>query len=156
MVREVWYDHATWNDIPLRFEAGTPNIADAIALGVAVDYLQDLGMDEVRAHEKQLTEYTLEGMKSFEGVTVFGPSDPNIKGGVVAFDVAGVHPHDIGTLLDHDGVAIRTGHHCVMPLTRDRLGLAATARASFYVYNTEEEIDQFLASLRRAIQYFTV
>jgi cysteine desulfurase/selenocysteine lyase len=156
MVREVWYDHATWNDVPLRFEAGTPNIADAIALGVAVDYLQDLGMDEIRTHEKQLTEYALESMKPFEEVTVFGPSDPNVRGGVVAFDVAGIHPHDIGTLLDHDGVAIRTGHHCAMPLTRDRLGLASTARASFYVYNTEEEIDLFLASLRRAIQYFKV
>ena len=155
MVREVWYDRATWNDIPLRFEAGTPSIADAIALGVAIDYLQDLGMEGIRAHEVQLTEYALEKMRLFEEVTVFGPKNPKVRGGIIAFDVPGIHPHDIGTVLDQEGIAIRTGHHCVMPLTRDRLGLAATARASFYLYNTEEEIDQFVESLQRAIGYFT-
>ena len=154
MVREVWYDRATWNDIPWRFEAGTPNIADAIALGVAVDYLQALGMKDVRAHEVQLTEYALERLKPLEAVTVFGPRDMNVRGGVVAFDVPGIHPHDLGTALDQEGIAIRTGHHCAMPLTRDRLGLAATARASFYLYNTEEEIDLFVDSLKRAIGYF--
>ncbi len=154
MVREVWYDRATWNDIPLRFEAGTPNIADAIALGVAVDYLQALGMEEVRAHEVQITQYALERLKPLEEVTVFGPRDPSVRGGIVAFDVPGIHPHDIGTALDQEGIAIRTGHHCAMPLTRDRLGLAATARASFYLYNTEEEVDLFADSLKRAIGYF--
>lgn len=155
MVREVWYDHATWNDIPLRFEAGTPNIADAIALGVAVDYLQDLGIEHVHDHEVRLTAYALNRMKTLEEVTLFGPTDLRARGGIVTFDVPGVHPHDLGTALDQEGIAIRTGHHCAMPLTRDRLGLMATARASVYVYNTEEEIDQFVATLQRAIGYFT-
>ncbi len=154
MVREVWYDRATWNDIPWRFEAGTPSIADAIALGVAVDYLQALGIEEVRAHEVQLTEYALERLKPLEEVNIFGPRDLKVRGGIVAFDVPGIHPHDLGTALDQEGIAIRTGHHCAMPLTRDRLGLAATARASFYLYNTEEEIDLFVESLKRAIGYF--
>ena len=155
MVREVWYDRATWNDIPLRFEAGTPNIGDAIALGVAIDYLQDLGLEDVRAHEIQLTRYALERMKPLEEVTIFGPANLEIRGGIIAFDVPGIHPHDLGTLLDREGIAIRTGHHCAMPLTRDKLGLAATARASFYLYNTEEEIDLFVEGLQRAIRYFT-
>jgi cysteine desulfurase/selenocysteine lyase len=154
MVREVWYDRATWNDIPLRFEAGTPSIAGSIALGGAVDYLQALGMKDVRAHEVQLTEYALERLKPLEEVNVFGPRDLSVRGGIVAFDVPGIHPHDLGTALDQEGIAIRTGHHCAMPLTRDRLGPAATARASFYLYNTEEEIDLFVESLKRAIGYF--
>ncbi len=154
MVMEVWNDRATWNDLPMRFEAGTPNIADAIALGTAVDYLQDLGMDKVREHEVQLTKYGLEALREIEEIDVVGPSDPQLRGGVISFHNSDIHPHDLGTFLDRQGVAIRTGHHCTMPLMRS-LGLVATARASFYVYNTEEEVDMLVDGLRQALRYFT-
>ena len=154
MVMEVWNDKATWNDLPMRFEAGTPNIADAIALGAAVDYLQDLGMDKVREHEVQLTKYGLEALREIEEIDVVGPSDPQLRGGVISFHNSDIHPHDLGTFLDRQGVAIRTGHHCTMPLMRS-LDLVATARASFYVYNTEEEVDMLVDGLRQALRYFT-
>jgi cysteine desulfurase/selenocysteine lyase len=154
MVMEVWNDRATWNDLPMRFEAGTPNIADAIALGAAVDYLQDLGMDKVREHEVQLTKYGLEALREIEEIDVVGPSDPHLRGGVISFHNSDIHPHDLGTFLDRQGVAIRTGHHCTMPLMRS-LDLVATARASFYVYNTEEEVDMLVDGLRQALRYFT-
>lgn len=154
MVREVWLDRATWNDLPLRFEAGTPNIADAIALGAAVDYLQGLGMENVRQHEVQLTRYALEAFKELEeDLEHYGPRDLAVRGGIVSFYSPDVHPHDLGTLLDQQGVAIRTGHHCAMPLMR-RMGLPATARASFYVYNTEEEVDILVDGLKNALRYF--
>jgi cysteine desulfurase/selenocysteine lyase len=153
MVLEVWYDRATWNDLPMRFEAGTPNIADAIALGAAVDYLEALGMDEVRQHEIQITQYALEAFKEHEDLVVYGPRDPEQRGGIISFHSADVHPHDIGTILDRQGIAIRTGHHCTMPLMRT-LGVAATARASFYMYNTESEVDQLVGGLKEALRYF--
>ena len=155
MVKEVWFDHASWNDLPLRFEAGTPNIAGAIALGVAVDYLEGLGMENVRQHEVELTRYALEAFRELEEeLVLYGPRDMSIRGGILSFHVPGIHPHDLGTLLDRDGIAIRTGHHCAMPLTRERLGVAATARASFYIYNTEEEVDALVAGLEKAIRFF--
>ena len=154
MVREVTYDHATWNDLPFRFEAGTPNIADAIALGAAIDYLNELGMENVRQHEVQLTRYALQAFEELaEEIDRFGPQDLRVRGGIVAFDAPGIHPHDLGTLLDQEGIAIRAGHHCVMPLHR-KMGLAATARASFYVYNREEEVDVLIDGLKRALRYF--
>ncbi|MBI2873435.1 MAG: cysteine desulfurase [Chloroflexi bacterium] len=154
MVKEVWYDHATWNDLPLRFEAGTPNIADSIALGAAVDYLQGLGMENVRQHEVQLTGYTLNALKELEDVTLFGPKDLNVRGGVVSFYAHGVHPHDLGTALDKLGIAIRAGHHCAMPLMR-KLNVPATARASFYIYNTEEEVDLLVDGLKQSLRFFS-
>jgi cysteine desulfurase/selenocysteine lyase len=154
MVLEVTYENATWNDLPMRFEAGTPNIADAIALGTAIDYLQGLGMENVRQHEMQLTGYALNAFKELEEeLDVFGPKDPKIRGGIIPFHHPEVHPHDLGTVLDRRGIAIRTGHHCAMPLTRS-LGVAATARASFYVYNTEEEVDVLVDALKEALRYF--
>ena len=153
MVLEVWNDRATWNELPMRFEAGTPNIADPIALGAAVDYLSDLGMENVRQHEKELTEYALAAFQELEELDLFGPRDVNIRGGIVPFHSADIHPHDIGTFLDREGIAIRTGHHCTMPLMRT-LGVAATARASFYVYNTEEEVDKLVDALKAALRYF--
>ena len=153
MVREVTYDHATWNDLPMRFEAGTPNIADVIALGAAVDYLSALGMERVRAHEVQLTRYALERFREIEEVTTYGPPDVNVRGGIVAFYTSEVHPHDMGTYLDRMGIAIRAGHHCAMPLM-SKLGVPATARASFYIYNTEEEVDVLVAGLKEALRYF--
>ena len=155
MVKQVWFEEATWNDLPMRFEAGTPNIADTIALGAAVDYLESLGMDQVREHEEQITRYALRGFQELkEDLEMYGPEDLNIRGGIISFHAHDVHPHDLGTILDRDGIAIRSGHHCAMPLVRDKLGKAATARASFYLYNTEEEVDMLIASLKKALQYF--
>lgn len=155
MVKEVSFDHASWNEGPLKFEAGTPNIADSIALGVAVDYLENLGMGNIRRHEVQLTDYALDAFSDMEeDVRVYGPKDTSIRGGIVAFDVNDVHPHDLSTLLDREGIAIRAGHHCAMPLTRDRLEVSATTRASFYIYNTEKEVDDLIAALKKAIKFF--
>ena len=153
MVLEVWYDRASWNELPLRFEAGTPNIADAIALGAAVDYLQAIGMERVREHEIQLTEYALKALQELEELDVFGPSDAGQRGGVISFHSSEVHPHDLGTFLDRLGIAIRTGHHCTMPLMRT-LGVSATARASFYLYNLEAEVDLLVDALKEALRYF--
>ena len=155
MVLEVWYDRATWNDLPMKFEAGTPNIADAIGFGAAIDYLDDLGMENVRAHEIALSAYALEAFKELEeDIDIFGPRDPEQRGGIISFHSDIVHPHDLGTFLDRDGIAVRTGHHCTMPLMRE-LGVVATARASYYVYNTEEEIDALVDSVKRALRYFS-
>lgn len=154
MVLEVTYERATWNETPMRFEAGTPNIADAIALGAAIDYLTELGMENVRQHEIQITNYAMHAFEELsEDLTAFGPSDLDIRGGVLSFNAPAVHPHDLGTILDGDGIAIRTGHHCAMPLVT-KMGLGATARASFYVYNTESEIDSLVASLKQALRFF--
>ena len=153
MVLEVTYERASWNDLPMRFEAGTPNIGDGIALGAAVDYLEGLGMDNVREHEIEMTRYALEALKQLEELDVFGPDDPNLRGGIIPFHHPEVHPHDLGTALDRRGIAIRTGHHCTMPLM-GALGVAATARASFYLYNTEEEIDLLVDGLKEALRYF--
>ena len=155
MVLEVWYDRATWNDVPMKFEAGTPNIADAIGFGAAIDYLDDLGMENVRAHEVALSAYALDAFKELEeDLDIFGPKDPEQRGGIISFHSDIVHPHDLGTFLDRDGIAVRTGHHCTMPLMRE-LGVVATARASYYIYNTEEEIDALVDSVKRALRYFS-
>ena len=153
MVSQVWDDTATWNDLPWKFEAGTPNIADLIGLGTAIDYLESLGMDEVREHEMALTGYALEQFDRLNDIKVFGPKDLSKRGGVISFHSDDVHPHDIGTMLDREGIAIRTGHHCAMPLTR-KLSVVATARASFYIYNTEEEVDKLTSAIRAMLDYF--
>ena len=154
MVLEVTYEDASWNEVPLKFEAGTPNIGDAIALGAAVDYLSALGMDNVREHEVALTRYAMERFAELEEVTTFGPSDLAVRGGVVSFYMSEIHPHDIGQVLDQVGVAIRSGHHCAMPLVRSRLNVPATARASFYLYNTEAEVDALIDGLDQVLRYF--
>jgi cysteine desulfurase/selenocysteine lyase len=155
MVKEVTLNDATWNDLPVRFEAGTPNIADAIGLGRAIDYLTDLGMDRVQAYEEHLTRYALDAVKELsEDFIFYGPPDPAERGAIMSFYCPEIHPHDIGTVLDREGVAIRAGHHCAMPLVTGRLGLPATARASFYIYNTEDEIDVLVASLKKTLKYF--
>ncbi len=156
MVLAVSYEDATWNDLPMRFEAGTPNIADAIGLGAAVDYLQELGMENVREHEIALTKYALDAFKELEEeLDIYGPKDTEMRGGIVSFHHPDVHPHDLGTVLDRRGVAIRTGHHCAMPMVQS-LGVAATARASMYLYNTEEEVDTLVDALKEALRYFRV
>ena len=153
MILEVTYEDATWNDLPYKFEAGTPNIADAIATGAAVDYLSELGMENVWEHEQQLTAYGLDQISSLNHITIFGPEDPALKGGVISFVHDKIHPHDLGTALDQQGIAIRTGHHCAMPLVRS-YGVVAAARASFYIYNTKTEIDALVDGIREAERYF--
>jgi cysteine desulfurase/selenocysteine lyase len=153
MIRKVTLEESTWNDLPWRFEAGTPNIADVVALGAAIDYLEGLGMEAVRAHEVDLVRYALERLKGIPGLTLYGPHEPESRGGVVAFNCDDIHPHDIGTALDSFGIAIRAGHHCAQPLMQ-RLGVVATARASFYVYNKREEIDALAEGIQQAVRFF--
>ncbi len=155
MVLEVTYDDATWAPSPMKFEAGTPNVADAVAFGAAVDYLSALGMDQVREHEIAITRYALERFRELEDVETYGPADLSVRGGVVSFYMSDVHPHDISQILDSCGVAIRAGHHCAMPLVRSKLHVPATARASFYLYNTEEEVDTLIEGLKRTLEYFS-
>jgi len=153
MIRKVTYEGATWNDLPWKFEAGTPNIADVIAFGAAIDYLNELGMENVREHEVEITDYALTHLSQLEDIVMYGPPDPRERGGVVSFNFGDLHPHDIGTVLDHHGVAIRAGHHCTQPLMRT-LGVSGTARASFYVYNTPEEVDVLVEALEATRDFF--
>ncbi len=153
MIRKVTFEGATWNDLPWKFEAGTPNIADAIAFGAAIDYLNGLGMENVRAHETEITQYALEQLRRLDGVVLYGPPEASERGGVVSFNLADLHPHDVGTVLDRHGVAIRAGHHCTQPLMR-RLGVSGTARASFYVYNTLQEVDVLVQAVKDARHFF--
>ncbi len=155
MILDVQLYGATYNEVPYRFEAGTPMIAEAVGLGAAVDYLSALGMDAVRAHEVALLEQVLPALGEMRGVTVHGPADPKARGAAVSFAIEGLHPHDIGTILDREGVAVRAGHHCAKPLVRS-LGSAATTRASFYLYNTTDEIEPLCDAIRAAQAFFEV
>ena len=146
MIKEVWIDHARWNDLPWRFEPGTPPIAEAVGLTAAVDYLDKLEMDRVGEHERELTRQALEGLAGLRGVTVYGPRDAAGRGAVVAFAVAGVHPHDGSALLDAQGIAVRAGHHCAQPLMRT-LGVVGTLRASFSVYTAPSEIETLVRAV---------
>jgi cysteine desulfurase / selenocysteine lyase len=154
MIREVFHDHATWNDVPYKFEAGTMQIGQQVGLGAAIDYLETLGMDEVRAHEEEITRYALDRLIDC-GATVYGPKDAAERGGAVSFWFKEVHPHDLATILNERGVAIRAGHHCAQLVMR-RLGVPATARASFYVYSTKEEVDALIDALTAAEDIFTL
>jgi cysteine desulfurase/selenocysteine lyase len=149
MIREVFEDRATWAPLPEKFDAGTPNIADAIGLGVAIDYLENVGMTNVRAHEVDVAGYALERLARVPDVSVYGPRDPSLRTGVVSFNLEGVHPHDAGTVLDEAGIAVRAGHHCCQPLHR-LLDVAATLRASFYIYNSRDEVDALVDALNTA------
>ena len=153
MIREVTYEDAKWNDLPYKFEAGTPNIADAIATGVAIDYLGNLGMDNVLNHEKKIVTYALEKFSSLENIDILGSKNPSLKGGVISFNHKLIHPHDLGTALDRYGIAIRTGHHCAMPLIRS-FDLVAACRASFYIYNDNDDIDKLIDSISEIEDYF--
>ena len=155
MIRKVGLRESTWNDLPWKFEAGTPSIAEAIGLGAAVDYLLAIGMENVLHHEQQITRYAMEQLQTVPGLTIYGP-DASRRGGVISFTLGDIHPHDLASILDQQaGVAVRAGHHCAQPLM-ERLGLTATARASFYVYTTEEEIDILVQGLHKAIQIFNL
>jgi len=152
MIREVKLSGSKWNDLPYKFEAGTPPIAQVIGLGAAVDYLSQLGMAWVHEHEQLLTAYAYERLDAIEGLHILGPG-PEERGGLIAFTLNDLHPHDLSALLDREGIAIRAGHHCAQPL-HDRYGIVASARASFYLYNTLDEIDQLVAGLEKASTFF--
>lgn len=153
MINEVRYDYADWNELPWKFEAGTPNIAGAIGFSPALDYLNKIGMRNVRLHEIDLLSYSLEKMKMLDFIKIFGPLDVENRGGAISFECDKIHPHDLATFLDSKGIAIRAGHHCAQPLMK-RLGVIATARISFYIYNTKYEIDAFIDALKDARRYF--
>ncbi|ARI76674.1 cysteine desulfurase [Halobacillus mangrovi] len=144
-----WYD-STWKELPWKFEGGTPIIAGAVGLGAAIDFLTEIGLDDIKAHEQKLADYAQEQMKKIDGMTIYGPNE---RAGLVTFNLSDVHPHDLATVLDAEGIAVRAGHHCAQPLMR-WLEVSATARASFYLYNTEEEIDRLVEGLQTTKEYF--
>ena len=153
MISRVDDDMSTWAELPHKFEAGTSAIVEVIGLGAAVDYLSGLGMEHVRAHERELTSYALERLPEVPGITLYGPTDLDRRGGVVSFSIEGIHPHDIAEVCDRHAVCIRAGHHCAQPLMR-RLGVGATGRASFHVYNSREDVDRLVEALHDARRVF--
>ena len=155
MIKEVFKFHTNYNEVPYKFEAGTPNIADVVGFGAAIDYLEKIGMENIRRHEISLTEYALESILSLKYVTVYGPRDPKYRGGVISFNIADIHPHDLATIMNDHGIAIRSGHHCAQVLMQ-RLDVPATSRASFYIYNTKEEIDKFVNAIKEAGRIFKI
>lgn len=153
MINFVGLYDSTWADLPAKFEAGTPIIAGAIGLGAAIDFLNEIGMDNIIAHEQALSKYAFEQLTAIDGLEIYGPQDPALRSGLVTFNIDDVHPHDLATALDSQGIAVRAGHHCAQPLMK-WLNCSATARASFYVYNTKEEIDKLAAGVRFTKEYF--
>ena len=153
MILEVTFDKSTWNEIPFKFEAGTPNIAGAIGLSAAVKYLMEIGMQNIREHEIEITKYAYSNLMNINGIEILGPENIDIRAGLISFNIPDIHPHDLGTFLDSKGIAIRTGHHCAMPLIK-KLGSHSSARASFYIYNTNQEIDKFTTEINNSIKYF--
>lgn len=155
MIQEVWLDHSTYGEVPFKFEAGTPNIAGAVAFGAAIDYLSGLGMEAVRRHELELTRRALEIVREAGAVELYGPATAEERGGVVSFNIADIHPHDVGQVFDSEGIAIRAGHHCCQPLMK-RFNIGGTARASFYIYNTMGEVEAFGRALAKVKRFFKV
>jgi cysteine desulfurase/selenocysteine lyase len=155
MIKEVFKFHTNYNEVPYKFEAGTPNIADVVGFGVSIEYLEKIGMENIRKHEISLTEYALESMQSLKYITIYGPTDSNFRGGVISFNIADIHPHDLATIMNDNGIAIRSGHHCAQVLMQ-RLDVPATSRASFYIYNTKEEIDKFVNAIKEAGRIFKI
>lgn len=155
MIKEVHKNETKYNDLPYKFEGGTPNIADVIGFGAAIDYLNKIGMDKVREHEMDVTNYAIEAIAGVKGVSIYGPSNSNHRGGVVSFNIGDIHPHDLATIMNDHGIAIRSGHHCAQVLM-ERLDVAATSRTSFYIYNTKEEVDTFINALDKARRLFRI
>ncbi len=157
MIKSVAYESATFNEVPWKFEAGTSNIADAIALGVACDYLDAVGMPWIREHEVRITRYALERLRALvpRGLEIYGPARAEDRGGVISFNFADIHAHDLASILDLEGVCVRAGHHCTMPLM-DKMNWSATARASFYLYSTEADVDALIAALEKAAVVFKI
>jgi len=157
MIGTVAIEGSTWAEVPQKFEAGTPNIADVVAFGAALDYLRELGMDAVRAHEIALTRYALDALRALPEVRVVGPSEATARGGIIAFSYADLHPHDVSQVLDRYGVAVRAGHHCTQPLHRAlNLEVAATTRASFYIYNDRDDVDALVEALQATGRFFGI
>lgn len=154
MIDFVGLQESTWKELPWKFEGGTPIIAGAIGLGAAIDFLEEIGMENIEAHEHKLTAYAMEKMSAVEGLTIFGPVDPEKRAGVITFNLDEVHPHDVATVLDAEGIAVRAGHHCAQPLMK-WLNVSSTARASFYLYNTEEDVDKLVDGLVKTKEYFS-
>ncbi|PFG04859.1 cysteine desulfurase [Bacillus sp. es.034] len=154
MIDFVGLQESTWKELPWKFEGGTPIIAGAIGLGAAIDFLEQVGLHNIEEHEHKLAAYALDKMNEVEGMTIFGPSDPGQRAGLVTFNIDDVHPHDVATVLDAEGIAVRAGHHCAQPLMK-WLNVSATARASFYLYNTEEDIDKLVAGLVKTKEFFS-
>ena len=152
MIKTVRLEGTTYHDLPWKFEAGTQAIAEVIGLGAAIDYLSELGMEAVRSHEREITEYAYEALSEIDGLTLYGPP-PSRRAGVISFSLKGIHPHDLATIADRDQVCLRAGHHCAMPLMT-RLGVAATARASFYIYSQKDEVDRLVGSIKEAQRIF--
>jgi cysteine desulfurase/selenocysteine lyase len=149
MISRVTLERSTWNTVPHKFEAGTPDVAGAVGLAAACDYIDGIGRDRIHEHEMSLTRHLLDVLDEVGDITIFGPRDLESRGGVVSFNLADVHAHDVGTILDRRGIAVRAGHHCAQPLM-ERFGVASTTRASFALYNMREEVDVFVAALRKA------
>ncbi|MDM7658699.1 cysteine desulfurase [Lactococcus lactis] len=155
MIDFVYESHSTWTELPWKFEAGTPNIAGAIALGAAIDYIQELGIDQIHQHEIELIDYLMPKLQEIEGLKIYGPKDNVKRGGLIAFNIEGLHPHDVATALDMEGVAVRAGHHCAQPLL-NYLETPATARASFYLYNTKAGCDKLVEALKKTKEFFNL
>jgi cysteine desulfurase / selenocysteine lyase len=153
MIDFVGLYESTWKELPWKFEGGTPIIAGAVGLGAAIDYLEEIGLDNIEKHEQHLAEYAMKKMSEVEGITIYGPLDPEKRASLITFNLNDVHPHDLATVLDMHGIAVRAGHHCCQPLMK-WLDVSATARASFYIYNTEEDVDRLVDGLRIAKEYF--
>ena len=153
MIREVHKYETTWNDLPYKFEAGTPSIADVIGFGAAIDYLTKIGMDNVRQHEIELTKYAIDELSKIPGLEIYGTKDITKRGGVISFNFADVHPHDVADIIDKEGISLRSGHHCAQVLM-ERLNVAATSRASFYIYNTKADVDALINSLNIVAKVF--
>jgi len=152
MINSVTMTKSTWNDIPYKFEAGTPNIAQAIGLGAAIDYINEIGLKNIHDYVKHLINIALEKLRLIDGLTIYG-HQVGVSSSVISFNLEGVHPHDLAQFLDQDGIAVRAGHHCAQPIM-DKLGISSTIRASFYLYNTEEEIDKLCTSLKKTASFF--
>ncbi|MDR0298489.1 MAG: cysteine desulfurase [Streptococcaceae bacterium] len=155
MIDFVYEDHSTWTELPWKFEAGTPNIAGAIGLGAAIDYINELGIKNIHQHVAELVDYIMPKLQKIEGLTIYGPRENKLRAGVIAFNIEGLHPHDVATALDMQGIAIRAGHHCAQPLL-NYFGVSATARASFYLYNTKAECDKLVEAIIETKKYFGV
>ena len=154
MIDFVGLQESTWKELPWKFEAGTPIIAGAIGLGAAIDFLNEIGLENIEAHEHKLAAYALEKLGAIEGLTIYGPKNPEARAGVITFNLEDVHPHDVATVLDSEGIAIRAGHHCAQPLMK-WLNVSSTARASFYLYNTEKDVDRLAEGLVKTKEYFS-
>lgn len=153
MINEVTTTGSTWAELPEKFEAGTPNVVGAVGLAAAIEYLEKLGLENVREHDKQLTAYSLQQLEKLENIRILGTKSADLRSGSVSFEYRGVHAHDVATILDSEGVAVRSGHHCTMPLHK-KMGVAASVRASFNVYTTKEDIDAMVVALNKVKQVF--